>query len=285
MDGKRPRSRQPKSLAWTGTGDHSRPVTGTPLPRRRTPSRYRTHVITDGVIPSLHVDYKHSRIKQCHKEGRALRTETVVNDTYDFDVGRRLRNLDDLKRIGFAANRRLLGVQRLSHDCTLGADVLDELHRSALIDGQRASALRFGDSRVQGLFAALLRFDLLPRGFRNRELREAAAPLCGLSLDAYSPGRMPYDLRRLRLRGLIERIPHTQRYRLTAEGLCIALAYHRIQARALRPVLSATLDGEFHHGLAPRRRPVRSGNRTSPRRTRARRVTVIVIQENRIAET
>ena len=50
---------------------------------RRTPSRYRTRVITDGVIPSLHVDYKHSRIKQYHKEGRALRTETVINDTYD----------------------------------------------------------------------------------------------------------------------------------------------------------------------------------------------------------
>ena len=54
----------------------------------RTPSRYRTRVITDGVIPSLHVDYKRSRIKQYHKEGRALRTETVVNDTYDFDVGK-----------------------------------------------------------------------------------------------------------------------------------------------------------------------------------------------------
>ena len=96
---------------------------------RRTPSRYRTRVITDGVTPSLHVDYKHSRIKQYHKEGRALRTETVINDTYDFDVGRRLRNLEDLKKIGFTANRRLLGVQRLSHDATLGADVLDELHR------------------------------------------------------------------------------------------------------------------------------------------------------------
>ena len=40
------------------------------------PSRYRTRVITDRVTPSLHVDYKHSRIKQYHKEGRALRTET-----------------------------------------------------------------------------------------------------------------------------------------------------------------------------------------------------------------
>ena len=153
-------------------------------------------------------------------------------------MGRRLSNLDDLKKIGFAANRRLLGVQRLSHDCTLGADVLDELHRPVMIDGQRASALRFGDRRVQSLFAALLRFDLLLQGFRNRDLRETVAPLCGLSPDDYGPGRMTYDLRRLRLRGIIERIARTQRYRLTADGLCVALAYHRTQARVLGPVLS-----------------------------------------------
>ena len=89
-----------------------------------------------------------------------------------------------------------------------------------------------------------MRFDLLPAGFRNRELRQAVAPLRGMSLDDYNAGQMTYDLRRLRLRGLIERIPHSQRYRLTAEGLCLALAYHRTQARVLGPVLSATLDGE-----------------------------------------
>ena len=55
---------------------------------------------------------------------------------------------------------------------------------------------------------------------------------------------MTYDLRRLRLRGLIERIPRTQRYRVTAEGLCVASAYHRTQARVLGPLLSATFDGE-----------------------------------------
>ena len=71
-----------------------------------------------------------------------------------------------------------------------------------------------------------------------------------MSLEDYNAGQRTYDLRRLRLRGLIERIPRSQRYRLTAEGLCIALAslatlaYHRTQARILGPVLPATLDGE-----------------------------------------
>ena len=48
--------------------------------RRPTPGRFRTRVITDGVVPSLHVDYKHTKIKQYHKQGRALRTETTIND-------------------------------------------------------------------------------------------------------------------------------------------------------------------------------------------------------------
>ena len=223
----------------------------------RTPSRFRTRVITDGVIPSLHVDYKHSRIKSrraasgaCHKEGRALRTETVVNDTYDFDVGRRLRNLDDLKKIGFAANRRLLRVQRVSHDCAIGAARFDDLHRPRIVDRQRASALRFGDPRVQALLAALLSFRVLPDGFRNRDLRETVAPLLGLPVEDYGPGRMTYDLRRLRLRGLIERIPCTRRYRVTDEGLRTALCYHRTYARVLRPAMSVVFDA-----------PPRSANR------------------------
>ena len=236
---------------------------------RRTPSRYRTRVITDGVSPSLHVDYKHSRIKQYHKEGRALRTETVINDTYDFDVGRLLRNLDDLKKVGFAANRRLLGVQTLSHDCLLGAETLDDLHRPRCISGQRASALRFGDRRVQSLFAALLRFSLLPNGFRNRDLRPAVAALCGLPLERYGPSRMTYDLRRLRLRRIIERVPRTHRYRITDRGLRVALAYHRTHARVLGPVLSATLDPESNARL---RRTVANYDREVQRAWRGQRL-------------
>ena len=106
---------------------------------------------TEGATPSLHVGYKRSRIKQYHREGQALRTETTINDTYDFRVGRAQRNLPELRRIGFAANRRLLQVERLSHDCALGDDAFQDLRRAQHIEGQRAPALRFGDANVQAL--------------------------------------------------------------------------------------------------------------------------------------
>ena len=55
---------------------------------KRTPSRFRTRVLTAGVIPSLHVDYKSTKIKQYHKEGRALRTETTINNPRDFAINK-----------------------------------------------------------------------------------------------------------------------------------------------------------------------------------------------------
>ena len=205
---------------------------------RRTPGRFRTRVITEGVTPSLHVDYKHCRIKQYHKEGQALRTETTINDTRDFALGRRLHNLASLRQIGFAANQRLLHVQTISHDCALGEDELQRHQRPLEVEGQRASALKFADTRVQTLMQSLLLFSLLARGFSNRDLREHLGALLGLEPGQIRPGQMSYDLRRLRLHGLIERIDNSYRYRLTDQGLKTTLFYCRVYNRILRPGLS-----------------------------------------------
>jgi hypothetical protein len=76
--------------------------------RHPTPGQFRARIITDGVTPSLHVYYRRSTIKQYHKEGAALRTETTINDApADFRIGKRLHNLAELAKVGFSANRRL----------------------------------------------------------------------------------------------------------------------------------------------------------------------------------
>lgn len=209
--------------------------------KRPTPGRFRTRVITEGVTPSLHVDYKHSKIKQYHKLGRALRTETTVNDTYDFGIGRRLHNLAALRQVGFAANRRLLDVQRTSHDPAIGSERLAEVSSPVIVDEVRkAPGLRFGDPRVHALLACLLTFRLVVEGFTNADLRGLVAQMLGLV--SLSAGQMTYDLRRLRLHGIIERIPRSFRYRLTSYGLEVATAYTLAHDRVLRPGTSQLVD-------------------------------------------
>jgi hypothetical protein len=213
---------------------------------KRTPGVFRTRVITAGVNPNIQATFKHSAVKQYFKEGRALRTETTINDTYDIGVGRALANLPKLIEFGRALNRRLLEAEQTSARCLQDIARLDHVLNPSVVDGQRVPALRFGDPRTFALEAALSRFavgPLAPLGFRAADLRAVLPDLRG-GLP-YSAAQATYDLRRLRLKGIIERVPRTHRYRLTPWGARTALVLVKLQDRVLRPALS--LDNLLPH--------------------------------------
>src|ERR1700682_5924561 len=222
---------------------------------RATPGRFRTRVITDGVTPSLHVDYKHTRIKQYHTEGRALRTETTINDTTDFGIGKRLTNLPALREIGSTANRRLLRVQSISHDPITGTDALHAITAPiTTATGARIPGLRLGEQRSHALLAALPLFPLQPNGFANKDLRTLTAELRAVPAKQVTAGQMTYDLRRLRARGLIARIPHTHRYTITDQGLHTAMFLSAVPDRFLPTGLAPLND----HATSP---PLRAASR------------------------
>jgi hypothetical protein len=219
--------------------------------RRNTPSRFTTHVITKGVNPSLHIAYKHCRIKQYFKEERALRTETTFNDTYDFGIGRRLSNLSYLRTLGDHINRRVLETERLAHDCGLAAAQLADLVQPTRTDdGRPAPALKFGQPRVTALLNATCHFLWTADGLTNAQLRPLVASLLGTS---YTTRQMGYDLRRLTRKGLVIRLDHQKRYVLTPYGRRVALFLTKVHARVLRPGLQA-LDMTFTAQAPPRLR-------------------------------
>jgi hypothetical protein len=210
--------------------------------QRNTPGAFRTRVLTNGTTATLHVSYKDSDIKQYHKEGRGLRTEGTINNTRDFGVGKLLKNLPQLREIGFRANRRLLDVQRCSHDCFIGEAAFARMQRPLQVGGQRASALRFGDVRAQAVLNVLVTFVLHVRPFSSAEFKERLAALLGLRTNDLSRGQISYELRRLRLRGLIRRLPHSHRYEITPTGRTSALFMSRLYAHVLMPGLAEVAD-------------------------------------------
>ena len=213
--------------------------------RRNTPSRFVTRVIQAGVVPSIHITYKHSGVKQYFKENRALRTETTINNPQDFDVGKDLSNWMYLRQLAAAINRRLLDTQRVSQDCLVSAESFSRVSEPTQTPtGQRASGLRFGQPRVMALFAALARFAPNLNGFRHADLRPIVQSLLDTS-DDYTPAQMSYDLRRLRLKGLITRISGTHRYLITSYGRRVAVLMSKLHARIFNltsPALTATHD-------------------------------------------
>ncbi len=201
----------------------------------RTPGTFSTKVVTRGVDPQLSCVYKSTRLKQYLKEQRALRTETVIADTRDFGIGRRVnrRNWQALRAIGDDANRRLCDAQ--ASDARPAPDVVtfaQVTRPSTTADGLQAPSLRFGDPRVMALLAALLGFGHILAGFTNAQLVQ----LVGTLLDApYTARQATYDLRRLRRKGLIQRLPHAQRYHLTPLGRRVAVLFAKTYGRVLCP--------------------------------------------------
>lgn len=239
----------------------------------RTPGRFHTKVIHRGTQPSIQAHYKHSKIKQYLKEGCALRTETTVNDTRDFDIGRLVtaQNFAALRAIAEQANQRLLDAQLQACQCAPDAQTLQRVVLPSTQDGQPAPGLRFGDPRVMALLACLCAYTHLFDGLTNRSLRELVTGL----LPDYTARHMTYDLRRLRRNGFIHRIPRTQRYQLTSEGRRLAVFLTKTYTRIVNPSL-AELDPNLPRPVArrtPLARPWREFERALDQRIKEAALT------------
>jgi hypothetical protein len=176
------------------------------------------------------------------KDGRALRTEMMINNPRDFYINRGLTHFSQLVELGRRFNRHLLEQERISQDCFVPLDEIRHLGQSTVTQkGQRASALRFGDQRVMALLAALARFANIPSPVTNKTLRQSVGQALGVPPETYSSAKMSYDLRRLRFKGLIERIPNSHRYVLTALGIKVATFFTKLYERLFRPGLAALI--------------------------------------------
>jgi hypothetical protein len=210
---------------------------------KATPGEFHTRVLREGVQPTLRIHYKHSALKQYLKEGRALRTEMIFNNTQDFGLTRGVKNFTTLFDLGRQYNNRLLEKETLSQDCFLPLQTIQTLGQSTIENGQRASALRFADRRVMALLGALAGQSYIPKPLGNHSLRPVVAQLLGAS---YSRAQMTYDLRRLRLKKLIERIGNSYRYRLTDLGIKVVTFFTKLYQRLFRPGLAALLPQQLY---------------------------------------
>ena len=205
--------------------------------RKDTVSEFKTKVITRGTEVTMNAFYRRSRIKQYLKDSRALRIETVINDAYDIGCQRRLHNLGEVHARARAINNRVLDTERAGQACVLANPVFERIaHPSVTADGRRATAMRFGDSRVQALAGALAVTLCAVTGITNRSLR---ALMTGLLGTPYGTTQASYDLARLRRNGLITRRPHANTYDLTPDGLAFAIFYTKVHDRVLTPLSAA----------------------------------------------
>lgn len=204
----------------------------------RTPGRFATEVVTKDVDPQLQCWYKANKTKAYFKDHRALRVETTVNDPRDYGAGKPLKkqNWVMLRDAARGVNARFLAALGEGAAGPPDATALQEVVLPSVHEGLRAPGLRFGDPRVMAVLSVICAFTHALGGLTNAGLtRMVSAQLA----SGYTSRQATYDLRRLRRKGLIEKVRGRNLYRVTERGRQIATLFTKTESRVLVPVLTA----------------------------------------------
>jgi hypothetical protein len=200
---------------------------------------------------------KNNWLKMYDKFGLVLRIETVINNPREFRV-RRLRtrarrqemvcrpmnkgvsNLYHYREVALAANTRYLDALSVVDNPAPAYRRVEELTEPVLVSGCSHAGFNPAREADVRLFRAVLDGNNLVRGFRNTDIREA---LYGSTKDAgerrrqsNAVGRM---LKRLHVRGLIVKVPHSRRWHVSRKGhellgAVLQLYYHGIPTATRR---------------------------------------------------
>ena len=190
-----------------------------------------------GGLTVLSAQYGDTRLKQYNNHQRTFRTEACVNDTTDLGVNKALENLDRLRQ-------RLPGTPRASSSRPRSqsstppviAASSTALAKPGKVNDVATPGIKLENERIMAVLSALPQLAHRAQGFRSADVR----PIVQHSLSTpYAPPQANYDLRKLRGKGLLERIGDTRRYRPTAQGLRVAVLLAKLREQLLQPLFAA----------------------------------------------
>jgi hypothetical protein len=216
---------------------------------RKVTKRYRGKLQTeiedmDLPNPVIRSHYRNGFIKQYVRDHLLLRTEAATNNVQDYGLPKAVENLPQLKEKMASINDNYLQVQQDILESFLNGGQLRKLSEpTVLANGRRIPGLKLDHPRQLALMQALVRFAHIPAGgtFRTTDLHSHTAQALGVSTTEYKLGSLRYDLSKLRAKGLVEKLPHSRSYRLTAAGYQICLVYLKLFERVYAPLTQAIL--------------------------------------------
>jgi hypothetical protein len=227
---------------------------------RRLNRRYQGKLMTvleaaDQGHPVLRSYYRSSYAKLYEKPDHAqrtvaLRAEVCINDPYHLGVKRGLDNLPLLVDKMSGVAERYLDLHAELLNSTVDTGQLAELARPTLLGQRRIPGIRLHDERVLRLLEVLVQPAGAVADWTIADLHARLLARYRLSPDEYRPSQLRYDLWKLRAKGLVTRVEHHRRYRLTDSGARLGTLLVKLRLRLLGPLVS----------LATQPRPLRTSS-------------------------
>lgn len=194
--------------------------------------------------PVIRSHYGHGFAKQYVRDDRLLRTEPATNNVYDYGVKKDVENLPQLRERMSEIIDNYHDVQQDVMETFIDRGQLLKLAEpTVLANGRRIPGLKLDHPRQLAVMHALVRFANIAagRGFTTADLYVPALNALGRTEAEYSLASFRYDLSKLRAKGLVERIPHSRRYRLVGKGYSICVAFLKLFEKIYAPLTAGLL--------------------------------------------
>jgi len=178
--------------------------------------------------PVIRSHYGHGFIKQYVRDHVLLRTESATNNVNDYALNKAIDHLPALQQKLSSIVDNYLNVQQDILETFVDRGQLRQLSQPTLLpNGKRIPGLKLDHPRQLALMHALLRFSHIAAEstFTTAELHPQTAEALDCSTTDYRLSALRYDLSKLRAKGLVDKIPHSRRYRLLPNGYRICLVF------------------------------------------------------------
>ena len=190
--------------------------------------------------PAIRSHYRNGFVKQYVRDRCLLRTEPATNNTYtDYRIPKAVENLPHLRQKLSGIIDRYLDVQQDILETFIDRGQLRQLSQPTILpNGRRIPGLKLDHPRQLALMQALVRFSSLAAGstFTTPDLHPQTAEALGVTTTEYKLGSLRYDLSKLRAKGLVEKLPHSRRYRLLPQGYQLCLVYLKLFEKIYAPL-------------------------------------------------
>ena len=216
---------------------------------RKVTRQYRGKLQT--VIEAIHLPnpvirshYGNGFIKQYVRDHLLLRTEAATNNVNDYSVKKAVENLPKLRERLASINDNYLNIQQDILETFVDRGQLRQLAAPTILpNGKRIPGLKLDHPRQLALMHALVRFANIAAGntFSTAELQRPTAEAWGCDPSEYTLASLRYDLSKLRAKGLVEKVPHSRKYRLLPQGYSICLVFLKLFERVYAPLAAGLL--------------------------------------------
>lgn len=200
----------------------------------------KTNIVNFDQHPCIKSAYKKTYVKQYNKKGVILRTETVINDLKDLGLLKSVLSIKQVKKVAGNINRRYLKSISSVKLNFVRKNGLEKLAQSEKIGESRRSitGVRLSDPRIMRVINAVTKSSNLIHGFTNKEIRREVQMKNELNENEYSSSKMGYDLKRLLVKKIINKIDGKNKYVLTMFGIKICKALLLIKDKIFNPIIS-----------------------------------------------